>query len=134
MKKVLFGSLFMAGLLFTGCSGEVNVEGGEEGGEEEVAALSCADLNDQVDDLIGQEVTIKAISWGNSATMDGDVKMNLGDEKLEGMQQASVVVNFSADNASAAEGIEKDAEVTIKATVGEAEYGAVQLSNPEIIK
>ena len=41
--------------------------------------------------------------------MDGDVKMNLGDEKLEGMRQANVVVNFAPENAAAAEGVEKDA-------------------------
>ena len=133
MKRVLFGSTLMLGLLFTACSGEVTVTDGTEEQAEDTA-LNCQELNDQKDDLKGQEVTVKAISWGNSATIDGDVKMNLGDVKLEGMQQAHVVVNFSPENAAAAEAVEKDAEVTIKATVGEYEYGAVQLNDPEVIK
>ncbi|MDX2360283.1 MAG: hypothetical protein QNK23_05730 [Crocinitomicaceae bacterium] len=135
MKKVFLGSALFLGLLLVGCSSGDAVEGEDaEGGEEEVAAMTCADLESQVDELEGQEVTITAISWGNSNTIDGDVKMNLGDVALEGMQQAHVVANFSADNADAANGVEKDATVTIKATVGGSEYGAVQLNDPEIVK
>ncbi len=135
MKKVLLGSAFMLGLLFVGCSEAETTEAGKlDEGKTESANMTCADLESKVDEFKGKEVTITAISWGNSETVSGDVKMNLGDAKLEGMQQAHVVANFGADNAAAAKSVKADASVTIKATVGGSEYGAVQLNNPEIIK
>ena len=137
MKKVFFGATLFLGLALTACSGENTVaegNGEETGAEEAEVSMTCADLESQVGELEGKEVTFTAISWGNSGTTTGEVKMNLGDVKLEGMKQAKVIANFSADNAEAANAIEKDAEVTIKATVDGEDYGAVQLSNPEIIK
>lgn len=138
MKNLAFGSALILGLMFTACQSETTIEDGtqtEEGAEEsqESTAMTCKELLDQKDDLKGKEVTIKAISWGNSNMMGGDVRMNLGDEKLEGMQQAHVVADFSKDNASAAESVKQDDEVTIKATVGDYEYGAVKLLNPEVL-
>lgn len=129
MKKVLSGSVFILSLLLISCSG-----GGAEGSAEKVTAMTCTDIESQADSLKGQEITITVISWGNNNVMDGGVKMNLGDVKLEGMKQAHVVANFSAENKASAESVEKDAKVTITATVGEFEYGAVQLVNPVIVK
>ncbi len=83
---------------------------------------------------MGTEITIKAISWGNNGTSTGETQMSLGDEKLDGMQQAHLVAVFSEVDTAASEGVEKDSEVTIKATVGEETYGAVKLTNPTIVK
>ena len=83
---------------------------------------------------MGTEITIKAISWGNNGTSTGETQMSLGDEKLDGMQQAHLVAVFSEADTAASEGVEKDSEVTIKATVGEQAYGAVKLTNPTIVK
>lgn len=132
MRNLFITGAVMLGLFLTACSAEVTTEGGEV--EAESTSMTCAELEAQASDLKGKEITIKAISWGNSNTVSGDVSMGLGDSKLEGLKQAHVAVNFSADNADAANTIKQDAEVTIKATVGDVDYGAVQLNNPKIVK
>lgn len=135
MKKVFFGSALVLCAALASCTSETTVtEGGENTEEQAPTAMTCQDIENQKDELKGKEVTVKAFSWGNSNTMDGDVRMNLGDKKLEGMAQAHVIANFSPDNAEAADAVKKDDEVTIKATVGDYEYGAVHLTNPEIVK
>jgi len=137
MRNLFITGAVAFGLFLTACSADVTTENGEpivENGESESTSMTCAELEAQASDLEGKEITIKAICWGSSNKLDGDVSVNLGDNKLEGMQQAHVVANFSADNAEVAKAIEKDAEVTIKATVGKVDYGAVQLNNPEIVK
>lgn len=135
MKKVVLGSIFMLGLLVVGCSEGNKTDGAiTEEKKEEVTAMTCANIEEQVDELKGQEVTIKAISWGSNNVMGGGVKLNLGDEKLEGMKQAHVVVNFTAEDAAIAKELKKDVDVTLTATVGGSEYGAVQLNNPKIVK
>lgn len=137
MRNLFITGAVMFGLFLTACSAEVTTENGEvavENGETESTSMTCEELEAQAGDLEGKEITIKAISWGNSNSIDGDVSMNLGDNKLEGMRQAHVVANFSPESADAAKAIKQDAEVTIKATVGKVDYGAVQLNNPEIVK
>lgn len=136
MKKILIPGVVMFGLLLTACSTEVSedLENALENIEAEASSLTCAELMDKVDEYEGQEVTLTAISWGNLGTMDGGVSMNLGDEKLEGMKVAKVVAEFTEDQADAAKAIEKDATVTVKATVAGKAYGSVKLENPSIVK
>jgi hypothetical protein len=139
MKKIIFGSaLVMSGLFMTACGDATDaLEEGLEGLESEVVddnSLTCAEVLDQCDDLEGTEVTVKAVSWGSSDRVGGEVSLDLGDVKLEGMQQSHVVAIFSEANAAAAKAVEKDANVTIKAKVGPYEYGAVKLLDPTIVK
>ncbi len=130
MKKLLFGASLALGVILTSCSVETTVENKME----QESSLTCELLLSKVDSLEGKQVTISALSWGNSNVMGGGLKLNLGDTKLEGLSQASVVANFDAENIAEAEGIEKNSEVTIEATVGGVEYGSVQLNDPKIIK
>ena len=131
MKKMFLMSAVVLGLAIVSCSGDVTTRDDAEV-EDTVATMTCAELQEKVDELTGKEVTIKAISWGNSATKTGDIKMTLGDKKLEGMQQSTVVVNFTAADAAVADAVKSGDEVTITATVGGEDYGAVQLNKPKI--
>ena len=132
----------MLGLLMTACGADVEVtddlenvlENLEDAVNEESGELTCAELKANVDEYEGQEVTLTAISWGNLGKMDGTVSMNLGDEKLEGMQSAPVVAEFAEGDAEAANAVERDATITIKATVAGEAYGSVKLENPSIVK
>lgn len=130
MRNLFIIGTVVFGLFLTAWSASVITQNGES----ESISITCTELEEHASDLQGKEITIKAICWGSSSRLDGDVSVNLGDNKLEGMQQTRVVVNFSTDNAEVAKAIEKDVEVTLKATVGEVNYGAVQLNNPEIVK
>ncbi len=136
MKKVFISGALMLGLMMTACSTEVSedLENVLENLESEESKLTCSELKEKVDEYEGKEVTLTAISWGSLGKMDGGVSMNLGDEKLEGMKVAPVVAEFGEDQAEAAKAIEKDATVTIKATVGGKAYGSVKLENPSIVK
>lgn len=123
-------SLFLFITLIS-CGGETT-ETAEVEAAPEKQGMTCDALTSQYDEQEGKEITIKAISWGTSNTASGDIYLNLGDEALTGMQQAKVVAVFSADQEAEAKGAAKDAEVTIKATVGESKYGAIYLTNPVI--
>lgn len=125
----------MLGVLLTACSTEVETTtNGENTENAESSAMTCAELKEKVDELEGKEVTLKAISWGSLGSTTGEVSLNLGDEKLEGMKQAPVVAKFSEANADVANGVERDSEVTIKATVNGMNYGSVELKDPTIVK
>ncbi len=143
MKQIFISGAVVLGLFLTACTAEVSTtenEGDAENVEnvDETEATSdnmtCADLLNRVDDLMGKEVTVTATSWGTSNTMSGEVNLNLGDGKLEGMRQAPVVAKFAAEDAEAAKAIEKDQEVTIKATLSDYNYGAIELTNPTVVK
>lgn len=147
MKTIIMTSLLLGAALMQSCSSEVTVEETDlQEGEVEntdtpeadppVAkgpGISCAELVSDFDELEMTMVTISAISWGNSNTTTGDVQLSLGDKKLEGMQQAPVVVVFSKDEAEAAAGIKEGDVVTIRATVMEEAYGSVRLVKPKVL-
>ena len=136
MKNLLFLLTFLAAsFLMTSCGGDAanNAGGAGEEKAKEAEMMKCADLKSKFDELEDKEVTFSAVSWGTNNTTTGDVNLNLGDEPLSGMKQASVVVVFPADKAEAATGLAKDATVKIKATVSESKYGAVYLTNPTIL-
>lgn len=130
MKLVtLLSSLFLF-LTLTSCGGDTTENTVDA--TPEIQAMTCSDLTNAYEEQEGKEITIKAISWGTSNTATGDIYLNLGDEALTGMQQAKVVAVFPAAEEEVAKGAAKDAEVTIKATVGESKYGAIYLTNPVI--
>lgn len=143
MKQIFISGAVVFGLLLTACTAEVtttenggdtdNVENNE--GEETTSGnMTCGEVLNDVDNLLGSEVTITATCWGTSKTMTGEVNLNLGDGKLEGMRSAPVVVKFAEDKADVAEAIQRDQEVTIKAKVNDYKYGAVELIDPTIVK
>jgi len=133
MKQLFFLSTILMSLLFTAC-GDAAEGSSDKGKEKAETAMTCKDLMDKKDELKDKEITIKAISWGASNTTTGAVHLSLGDEKLEGMKQAKVTVVFPETQGEEAKAVAKDSEVTIKATVGAYEYGAVKLNNPSIVK
>lgn len=140
MKHIFISGAVVLGLFLTACTSEVTTTENEsdaenvETAEQKSENMTCQDIVDNVDELIGQEVTVTATCWGTSNTMTGEVNLNLGDGKLEGMRSAPVVVKFAAEDADAAKAIEKDKEVTIKAKVNDYKYGAAELTNPSIVK
>ncbi|MCP4438024.1 MAG: hypothetical protein GY810_03695 [Aureispira sp.] len=134
--KTIFNSILFLALSFflVACGGDAATSNSETNNppKEESTSLTCNDLNSKFDELKDQEITIKAISWGASETMSG-VNLALGDEVLSGLKQAKVQVVFSTENGAIAKAIEKDAEVTIKATVSESKHGAIYLTNPTVL-
>jgi len=132
MKKVVIvGTLILT--LGTACSG--SIETTTENNVEAVVETnytSLEDLKSNHSELEGKEITIEAISWGNSNMIDGSVQMDLGSEKLSGLKQAQVVVAFGSDMEKL-NSVKKDQTVVIKAKVGESSYGAIHLTNPELI-
>lgn len=126
--SVLLSLFFFLTLI--SCGGETTETVAEAAPEEK--GMTCSDLTNGYDEQEGKEITIKAVSWGTSNTSTGDIYLNLGDEALTGMQQAKVVAVFTAEQEAEAKSAAKDAEVTIKATVGESKYGAIYLTNPVI--
>lgn len=147
MKTLVITTLLVGAAFMQSCSSEVtvdetNLKDGEvenadspeaEGAVKKGPGISCSELVSDFGELEATKVTISAISWGNSNTMSGEVQLSLGDEKLEGMKQAPVVVVISKDEAEAAGAIERDAAVTIRATVLEQAYGSVKLVNPVVL-
>jgi len=129
LTTVLLSLFFF--LTLTSCGGGDTTENATESTPKE-QAMTCSNVTSQYDEQEGKEITIKAISWGTSNTASGDIYLNLGDKALTGMQQAKVVAVFPADKEAEAKSATKDAEVTIKATVGESKYGAIYLTNPVI--
>ncbi len=140
MKQIFFSGAVVLGLIMTACTAEVTTteNEGETENVENVEAksenMTCEEMLNDVDNLLGKEVTVTATCWGTSNTMTGEVNLNLGDGKLEGMRSAPVVVKFAEGEAEAAKAIEKDQEVTIKAKVNDYKYGAIELTNPSIVK
>ncbi|MGV6860966.1 MAG: hypothetical protein ACWA41_04290 [Putridiphycobacter sp.] len=98
----------------------------------ESSNYTCEKLYNDFDNLEGQEITITAISWGTQGTLSGGKMLNLGDEKLEGMKQAKVVVKFAEGEEAMVDGISMDDQVTVTGTVESQEYGHVVLVNPKM--
>lgn len=132
MKKVLIvGTLIIA--LAASCSGNIETSTENEvSAAETINYTSLDDLTSNHNELEGKEITIEAVSWGNSGMADGTFRMSLGGEKLTGLKQAHTVVNYDSSMESL-NNVEKDQTVVIKATVGESAYGAIHLNNPELI-
>lgn len=81
----------------------------------------------------GKEVTVTAISWGNNARMGGEVQINLGDKKLEGMASASFSCIFEKDQAAAIQAIAKDATVTISGKIAKG-AGGIELTACKLLQ
>ena len=115
------------------CSSETTVEETTDGQEtaDETAKedeLTCAELSSNYAKYKGKTITLTAYSWGTSETLDGAANVDLGDEKLEGMQSMTVTIDMT-DKAKA-KSIQKDDKVTVTGKVGKQDYGVVHIENP----
>ncbi len=93
-----------------------------------MSVAEAKDFLDADDANSGKEVTVSAYSWGSNERMDGKIQLNLGDEKLEGMQSASFACMFGKDEASAVKAIAKDALVTVTGKINKG-AGGVELND-----
>lgn len=80
----------------------------------------------------GKEVTVSGYSWGSNDRMGGEVQLNLGDKKLEGMQQASFSCIFTKEQATAAKALAKDALVTVSGKIAKG-AGGVEMTDCKIM-
>ena len=149
MKKMkyLSGCILAAGLLLQSCGGNTQNNGNTVEPQKEAASTTTASTSADVNGMTvaaaknfleadaankGKEVTVSAYSWGSNDRMGGEVGLNLGDKKLEGMQQASFTCIFSKDQAAAAKAVAKDARVTISGKIAKG-AGGVELTDCKII-
>ena len=96
-------------------------------------SLSCAELLKAPEDFDGKTITLDAISWGSRASEDGkEILMSIDDEKLQGLQQAHVLVHFTKEQETEIKHIKENDPVKLTATVGAYEYGALRLMNAKI--
>ena len=81
----------------------------------------------------GKEITVSAISWGSNNRIGGQVQLNLGDKKLEGMASASFSCIFEKDQAAAIQAIAKDATVTISGKIAKG-AGGIELTECKLLQ
>jgi hypothetical protein len=81
----------------------------------------------------GKEVTVTAYSWGSNERMDDKIQLNLGDQKLEGMQSASFACMFGKDQSAAIKAIAKDALVTVTGKISKG-AGGVELNDCKLVQ
>lgn len=133
MKKMKFILIGCIATIAVACSSETTVEDNLDG-QETIAEesqedlLTCAELSSNYEEYEGKTITLTAYSWGNSETMDGNIRIDIADEKLEGMGSPSVTIDMT-DKAKAAS-INKDDKITVTGTVGKQDYGVVHIENP----
>lgn len=133
MKKVKFILAGLVASMAVACSSETAVEDNLDG-QETIAEesqedqLTCAELSSNYDEYEGKTITLTVYSWGNSETTDGKVRVDIADEKLEGMGSPSVTIDMT-DKAKA-EKIKKDDKITVTGKVGKQDYGVVHIENP----
>lgn len=94
---------------------------------EAVEFLDAAEANS------GKEVTVSAYSWGSNERMDGNIQLNLGDQKLEGMQSASFSCLFGKEQSADVKAIAKDAMVTVTGKIAKG-AGGVQLTDCKLVR
>jgi hypothetical protein len=65
--------------------------------------------------------------------MDDKIQLNLGDQKLEGMQSASFACMFGKDQSAAIKAIAKDALVTVTGKISKG-AGGVELNDCKLVQ
>lgn len=131
-------SAFLFGVLLTSCGAEnsstqsTNEATSSKGKDE----LTCQKLVDKSDEFEGKTITLKAVSWGSSPSIDGkEILMSLDDDAFSGgVQQAHVLAHFTKEQEYEIAEIGENDKVTLTATVGTYDYGALRLLNPKVIK
>ncbi len=100
---------------------------------EEKKTFSCEDLLKTPEDFQGQVITLDAISWGANPSADGDeILMSIDDKKLEGLQQAHVLVHFSKDQEKEINHFKENDPISLTAKVSTYDQGALRLINATI--
>lgn len=95
--------------------------------------FSCEDLLSAPEDFKGKVVELNAITWGLSESADGEeILMSIDDEKLQGLQQAHVLVHFSKDQSTEINNFKENDSISLTATVGAYEHGALRLVNATV--
>jgi hypothetical protein len=149
MKKIMFTSVFVlaTGLLLQSCGSDASKE--EKSGEpaKDAGTTSSASTGSNSNGMTvaaaksfleadeankGKEVTVTAYSWGSNNRMGGELGLNLGDKKLEGMQQAGFTCIFTKDQAAEAKAVAKDALVTVSGKIAKG-AGGIELTECKII-
>ncbi len=129
MKKTILVSATIFFLALAACDdnkGENKSTSGETKTETSAASgLSVQQASDSLsasDESKGKEVTINAYSWGVSETTNGTVRLNLGDEKAEGMVVATFYAEFPGAKTEELKKIAKNARVKVKGKLGSDAY------------
>lgn len=135
-KKFIVLSVAIAPFIFScGNKGESDKKTDAKKNEE-VKAVSVKDAVAKVNESeanSGQEVVVKGYFWAKSSTSDGIIHVDMGDAKLEGMQQAPLSANFSADKKDKLSSLTKDNMITVKGKIMKTPY-VVYMDNCELIK
>lgn len=138
MKTIFQQGIFLGSIILSLNSCEVQddsigVDFKSESAEKKSSALTCEDLLNSPEDFLGQVVSLSAINWGASPSVDGEeILMSIDDNALQGLQQAHVLVHFSKDQSTEIEAFEENDSVSLTAKVGAMEYGALRLVEAKI--
>lgn len=81
----------------------------------------------------GKEVTVSAYSWGSNERTDNKIQLNLGDQKLEGMQAANFSCMFPKEQTDAIKAIAKDAMVTVTGKISKG-AGGIELNDCKLVQ
>lgn len=141
VKKLMAGSLILVTLL-SGCGNAEKKETPKNGEEtKEVVAdppkeenrkgMTIAEAKkflEASEDNRGKEVTVTGYIWSINDRTDGLVQLNMGDNKLEGMQAASFYCLFYESMAPKLKALGKDALVTVTGLIADG-TGGVELSD-----
>ena len=85
------------------------------------------------EDFEGKTVQLNAITWGSNPSVDGEeILMSIDDVLLSGLQQAHVLVHFSKDQSTEIERFKENDSVSLTATVGAYEFGALRLIDAKL--
>jgi hypothetical protein len=138
MKKVSHQGIILGILILSICSctiqdDSIQVNARSAASTEKEPPLTCDKLLDSPEEYEGQVINLDAISWGSNPSVDGEeILMSLADQKLVGLQQAHVLVHFTKDQEKDIDDIDENDSISITATVGAYEYGALRLIEAKI--
>lgn len=136
--RLFLACAFILPLTFS-CSKKASGDGSKEKGKtEEVKAMKVQEAVDWVktDEKAnsGKEVTVIGYVWNVSSTpADGVTHIDLGDVKLEGLQQSLLTVNFAADKKGSLGDVKKDKTITVKGNIFKTPY-LCYMDNCELVK
>lgn len=153
MKRIMFPALLVATLCLaiTGCCSKKEKDDktvvadppkdGDNGtkpadapaGKKGMSVSEAKDFLDADEANSGKEVTVSAYSWGYNERTDNKIQLNLGDQKLEGMQSASFSCMFPKEQADAIKAIAKDAMVTVTGKISKG-AGGTELNDCKLVQ
>lgn len=135
-KKLIVLSMAVAPLIYSCGNKGGSDKKNDTKQNEEVAAVSVKQAVDKVNESeanSGKEVVVKGYYWAKSSTSDGVIHVDMGDAKLEGLQQAPITVNFSADKKDKLSNLTKDNMITVRGKIMKTPY-LIYIDNCELVK